>query len=199
MNRGLRSVGLFILAALVITLVRLHTHHTVTTPTSSTTSTITSSSTSTTTSTTSPSSTTSTSTSTSTTTAPLAPCTPSQLSGTFALGTGSAGTVTGTISFHNSRAACALSGAVTWSALSTTGAPVTLTVSEPSTPHVTVPAGQSAGVQLSWSDVPQGTAVCPSVKTLRVSVGASGPLSTTLVYPITPCEQGHLSVGAWQA
>jgi cytoskeletal protein RodZ len=195
-NRGLRSVGLFILAALVITLVRLHTHHTSTTPPSSTTTTSTST---TTTSTTPPSSTTTTSTSTTTTTASPAPCTPSQLSGTFALGTGSAGTVTGTISFHNSRAACALSGAVTWSALSTTGAPVTLTVSEPSTPHVTVPAGQSAGVQLSWSDVPQGTAVCPSVKTLRVSVGASGPLSTTLVYPITPCEQGHLSVGAWQA
>ncbi|MBU6495915.1 MAG: hypothetical protein KGR42_05820 [Acidobacteria bacterium] len=196
MNRGLRSVGIFLVIVVVITLIRLHSHHpsgpTTTVSPASTSTTITSSTTSTSTSTS-----TSTVPSTSTTVAVVA-CTATQLQGTFALGTGSAGTVTGTLSFHNSGATCALKGSTTWSGETASKTPVTLSTTTAGLVQLTVAAGQSAGVSLTWSDIPQGTQVCPSVKVLNVSVGSTGPLSTTLTYPITPCDGAHLTIGAWR-
>jgi hypothetical protein len=75
---------------------------------------------------------------------------------------------------------------------------VSLTTTTVGGVRLIVAAGQSAGVSLTWSDIPQGTQVCPSVKVLNVTVGPTGPLSTTLTYPITPCDGAHLTIGAWQ-
>jgi hypothetical protein len=162
--------------------------------------------------------TTSTTTSTTTTTTAVSvgsTCAGSDFSAVYNEGEGAAGTIDASVTLTKVTAgSCTLKGWPLLTLQDTTGALITSTTVDvtPSNAPIQFPAAQAneaptlltldksstVTFSLAYSDVPVGSATCPSARTLSVQVASGG--STAIVtpsYPLQPCNKGTIWVSPY--
>jgi hypothetical protein len=194
-SRALRSLALFAVLVIVVTIGRHEIDARSTTTT-------TSSTTSTTTTTAAPV----------TTTTAGSTCVGSDFTGVFNEGEGAAGTITASVTLTKSTpGTCTLNGWPLLSLQDTTGALLaSTTINEhPGNAPIHFPAaqanrapapvalahGSTASFSLAYSDVPTSNAACPTARTISVQIAKGGSTTTiTPSYPIQPCNGGTIWV-----
>jgi hypothetical protein len=192
-SRALKSLAIFAAIVIIFTISR----HNLTTTTTTT-------------------STTSTSISTTTTTLKTAPvgttCVGSDFTGTYVEGEGAAGTISASITLTKATpGSCTLKGWPILSLQDTTGAVMSSSVinERPGDAPIQFPAAQAnqaarlltlaqgakTDFSLAYSDVPTGSAACPSARTVSVQFAKDGSTATvTPSSPIAPCNNGTIWV-----
>jgi hypothetical protein len=194
-SRALKSLAIFAAIVVIYTISR----HNLGTTTSTTTSTT--------------SSTTSTST---TTTLKITPtgttCVGSDFTGTYIEGEGAAGTISASVTLTKSTpGSCTVKGWPILSLQDMTGAVLSSSIinERPGDAPIQFPASQAnqaatlltlaqgakTSFSLAYSDVPTGSAACPSARTVSVQFAKDGSVATvTPSSPIAPCNNGTIWV-----
>jgi hypothetical protein len=195
-SRALKSLGIFAAIVIIYTISRHAVNDkTVTTSTSTTTTSIVA-----------PTTTTTKAATTATT------CVGSDFTGVYVEGEGAAGTISASITLTKSTAgSCTLKGWPILSLQDTTGAvmPSTMINERPGDAPIQFPAAQAnqapallslaqgdkTSFSLAYSDVPTGSAACPSARTVSVQFAKNGSVATvTPSSPIAPCNNGTIWV-----